>query len=326
MMEKIICGDAIDCLRDLDAGSVDMCVTSPPYYGLRCYGADGQIGLEETPELYISRLIETFREARRVLRDDGTLWVVIGDSYAGGGKGAWSNKDSQKEVYVPDSGSAQSRMRKTWDGIKPKDLIGIPWMLAFALRADGWFLRNDIIWEKPNSMPSSVKDRCTVSHEYIFMLSKSSKYYFDYEAIKEPCVSGDLTSPRGSLGAFSLHSGRRGSGNKERKQRPSSEVVRKGAQAGSVPWEYTTTRNRRSVWTVPTKPLKDSHFATFPPNLIRPCILAGSRCGGVVLDPFFGAGTTGLVAMQEQRGYIGIDINSEYVELARERLRVCRAR
>jgi DNA modification methylase len=277
-------------------------VTSPPYFGLRDYGTDGQIGLETTPDKFVQALVVVFREVRRVLRDDGTLWLNLGDSYAGSGKGAWANKDGgQKEVYIPDPDSPQSRMPKTFDGVKAKDLIGIPWRVAFALQADGWFLRQDIIWHKPNPMPESVQDRCTKAHEYIFLLSKSARYYFDSEAMKEPAVGAP-------------------SGNTLRKSRPTQQSMQLGDQCGSVPWAGGELRNRRSVWTVSTKPFKGAHFATFPPDLIEPCVLAGCPVGGTVLDPFNGAGTTGLVAARHGRAYVGIELNAEYVEITRRRL------
>lgn len=317
-LDKIYCGDALEVLKTLPTGEIHTCVTSPPYYGLRDYGVDGQIGLEETPEEYITRLAEVFREVKRVLRDDGTLWVNIADSYAGSGKGAWQNKEAQKEVYVLDTDSAPARMDKTWSGIKPKDLIGIPWTLAFALRADGWYLRQDIIWAKPNPMPESVRDRCTKSHEYIFLLSKSRNYYFDAEAIADPVAESttkrlnqDLESQRGSTrvpgktnGAMKAVGPRYG-GNKYT------------ADPGAF---YRTKRNKRDVWTVTTKPFKGAHFATFPPDLIKPCILAGSPVDGIVLDPFMGSGTTGEVARKNGRHYIGCELNPKYIEMAENRI------
>ena len=314
MTETILTGDALENLREIDSGSVDCCVTSPPYYALRDYGAEGQIGLEETPEQYIQRLTNVFREVKRVLRDDGTLWVNIGDSYAGSGKGAWDRTDIQKEAYVPKPNGLEAKVSKVPNGCKPKDLIGIPWMLAFALRSDGWYLRSDIIWHKPNTMPSSVKDRCTSSHEYIFMLSKSPKYYYDADAIKEPCVNGDPASPRGSKGTKTKNSGRRD------KQGELGKQTYTGFNERYFSRPALTHRNKRDVWTVTTKPYKGSHFATFPPDLIEPCILSGSRVGGVVLDPFMGSGTTCMVAKQNGRGYIGIELNPEYVELAKKRI------
>jgi DNA modification methylase len=311
MTEDIFIGDVLKMIGSVRDESVDCCVTSPPYYGLRDYGMDGQLGLEQSPSEYIENLVEVFRCVRRAIRNDGTLWVNIGDSYAGSGKGPAGNlgkSHNERDMsYTHLSG-------KVPDGCKPKDLIGIPWMLAFALRADGWYLRQDIIWHKPNPMPESVKDRCTKSHEYIFMLSKSPKYYYDADAIKEPCVNGDSASPRESKGAKTKNSGRRD------KQGELGKQTYTGFNERYFSKPALTHRNKRDVWTVTTKPYKGSHFATFPPDLIEPCILAGSRVGGVVLDPFMGSGTTCMVAKQNGRGYIGIELNPEYVELAKKRI------
>lgn len=302
----IYTGDALDILKTMPSESVNMCVTSPPYYGLRDYGVDGQIGLEETPEAYIDRLTEVFREVRRVLRNDGTLWVNIGDSYAGSGKGAWDNKDAQKEVYVPDRDSPQSKMAKTWNGIKPKDLIGVPWMLAFALRADGWYLRQDIIWQKPNPMPESVRDRCTKSHEYIFLLSKSQQYFFNHDAMKEqavlPAVEKQEKQPR--------------YGGKKYTETPDKFNRTKSGNS----YDYTGYRNRRDVWSVTTQPFAGAHFAVFPEKLVEPCVLAGSPADGTVLDCFNGSGTTGVVCAKNGRNYIGIELNPDYVELSNNRI------
>ena len=279
MVTRILCADALEGLKQIDSGSINTCVTSPPYYGLRDYGVEGQIGLEQTPDEYIARLVSVFREVRRVLRDDGPLWVNIGDSYAGGGRGDGSLGCKQKTNI----GSLGFCPQKAPDGTKPKDLIGTPWMLAFALRADGWYLRQDIIWAKPNPMPESVTDRCTKSHEYIFLLSKSQKYYYDHEAIKEPITEFSRTK----------------SGNA---------------------YNYQPTRNKRDVWTVPTKGFKEAHFAVYPPELIKPCILAGCPEGGIVLDPFTGSGTTGIVALENGREFIGCELNPTYAEMATRRL------
>ena len=352
-MNQIIQGDVIETLRTLPEGFIHTCVTSPPYWGLRDYGVEGQIGLEETPEEYVEKMVEVFREVRRVLRDDGTLWLNLGDSYANSNAGG----------------------KKTPEGLKPKDLVGIPWRVAFALQADGWYLRSDIIWHKPNAMPESVKDRPTKAHEYIFLLSKSPKYYYDADAIREPMVKGDANS-----GAKNY---RRING---AEFRDDSTQSRKDNPLG---------RNKRTVWTVSTKPFKGAHFAVFPPDLIEPCILAGApekacpHCGapwvpvyrreyvggkddpnkenyktpngryevrtergfggtksnraqridilegheptcqcenndgsgrGIVLDPFFGSGTTGVVAEKHGRQWIGIELNPDYIEIARGRL------
>lgn len=253
------------------------CVTSPPYFGLRDYGHIGQIGLEETPEQYIAAMVEVFRCVRDVLADDGTLWLNIGDSYASyrDGKATPDTTRGDSTGTLVPKGSARNRMAATFVGssVKHKDLIGIPWMLAFALRADGWYLRQDIIWHKPNPMPESVKDRCTKAHEYIFLLSKSDRYYFDSDAMKERSVTD---------GSF--------------------------------------TRNRRSVWSVPTRPYKGAHFATFPTALVEPCILAGSRPKDIVLDPFMGSGTTAEVALQHGRRYLGCELNPDYEPLQQQRI------
>ena len=301
-MNRILLGDSIDTLKTLSGRSADCCVTSPPYYGLRDYGADGQIGLEKTPEAYIQRLVEVFREVRRVLRDDGTLWVNIGDSYA-------ANRSYQVADNRPTDVGNHMAMRVPL-GCKPKDLIGIPWMLAFALRADGWHLRQDIIWHKPNAMPESVKDRCTKSHEHIFLLSKSSKYYFDGDSIKEPSEG----RTKGAASSFKRGDSKRGLSICPNSPMPTHRPNRPPVFYDG---EY---RNRRSVWTVAVKPYKGAHFATFPPGLVLPCILAGSREGGTVLDPFIGSGTTAVVAIKSQRRYIGCEINQGYVKIAERRI------
>lgn len=327
-------GDCREVLKTLSDQSVNCCVTSPPYFGLRSYGIgteNGEIGLEQTPDAYVAELVAVFREVRRVLRNDGTVWLNLGDSYCG----STSETPSKRENSPIAKGTVVSQENRAGRGdrtrsllknnIKPKDLIGIPWMVAFALRADGWYLRQDIIWHKPNPMPESVKDRCTKAHEYIFLLSKSAKYYFDNEAIKEPVSKGAA----GSL----FHTGKTGehqmgrssnkprtSGNVERKQRPSAEVLKIGNVAGSVPYtDVDGLRNKRSVWTVSTKPYKGAHFATFPPDLITPCILAGCPVGGTVLDPFGGSGTTAQVAQEHGRKAIMIELNPSYIKLQEKR-------
>lgn len=257
-------GDALTALRRLPAGSVRCVVTSPPYWGLRDYGSEEQIGLEGTMQQFLHRLVSIFAEVKRVLSDDGTLWLNIGDGYTSGNRGyrAPDKKNPARAMDVrPD----------TPEGLKPKDLIGIPWRLAFALQADGWYLRSDVVWNKPNAMPESVKDRPARSHEFLFMLTKSERYFYDWQAVREVADGGGL-------------------------------------------------RNRRSVWNVNTRPFAGAHFATFPPDLIRPCIRASTQPGDYVLDPFFGSGTVGLVCQEENRQYIGIELNPEYVALAAERL------
>jgi DNA modification methylase len=290
-----------------DGIKAQMCVTSPPYFGLRDYGHEGQIGLEQTPEQYIAAMVEVFRCVRDVLSDDGTLWLNIGDSYYNyrpgvgqrqGKKSIASQKFSEVEV-------CHKRGLKL-DGLKEKDLIGIPWMLAFALRADGWYLRQDIIWHKPNPMPESVRDRCTKAHEYLFLLSKSERYFFDSEAMQEPSAGWPIkgAKTRGNTGYAAA------SGVGKSPQRDANGGLGGDGQ----------TRNRRSVWTVATKPYKGAHFATFPPPLIEPCILAGSRPNDVVLDPFMGSGTTAQVSTQTGRQYIGCELNPEYVKLHHMRM------
>ncbi|MBA4215657.1 MAG: DNA adenine methylase [Polaromonas sp.] len=288
-----------------DGVRVQTCVTSPPYFGLRDYGHDGQIGLEQTPEQYIAAMVEVFRCVRDVLADDGTLWLNIGDSYnAHPGQRKTTDKAGDKQQSVRGAQAAPSR---SVDSCKPKDLIGIPWMLAFALRADGWYLRQDIIWHKPNPMPESVRDRCTKAHEYIFLLSKSERYFYDHEASKEPAVS---EKPAGNK--RHKYADAYAAGTSEEHRTKAGLLALTG-----VEWE---TRNRRSVWTVATRPYKGAHFATFPPALIEPCILAGSRPGDLVLDPFMGSGTTAAVAIQHGRQYLGCELNPEYGPLQAERI------
>lgn len=312
-------GDALTVLKTLPSESVQMCCSSPPYWGLRDYGAEGQLGLEKTPDEYVANMVAVFREVRRVLRDDGTLWLNLGDSYAGSWSGNSMRPDGgQQREGSPGfqsklvDGRYRGRNGVVPSGMKPKDLVGIPWMTALALREDGWWLRSDIIWNKPNCMPSSVKDRPTTNHEYIFLLAKSASYFYDHDAIKEP------------LSAASA--GRYRHGFKDKKTgttkglRVSGEAQPRGDAVPIVKLEVPSGRTKRTVWTVTTKAFKGAHFATFPPKLITPCILAGSRPGDTVLDPFNGAGTTGLVALQHGRQYVGIDINPEYLEMTRKRL------
>ena len=299
----------------------------------KCGAWLGSLGLEPTPELYVKHMVDVFREVRRVLREDGTLWLNLGDSYGNGKVG----RDDQQRFYDRTHGYksktiGKARPRKKPKGIKPKDLIGIPWMVAFALRADGWYLRQDIIWHKPNPMPESVRDRCTKAHEYVFLLSKSRQYYYDAAAIKEPLaqtsiarLSQDIGKQNGSNRVPGKTNGPMKavgkSGNKERKP-GSARGCPEGTGSnvcGSVPWQGDT-RNKRSVWTVSTKPFKDAHFATFPEELIEPCILAGCPEGETVLDPFAGAGTTGVVAARGYRNFIGFEINPEYCEMAWKRI------
>jgi len=307
-VDVILQGDALEVLRMLPSESVNCCVTSPPYWGLRDYGIEGQLGLERTPEEYVERLVGIFREVRRVLRDDGTLWLNLGDCYASPGKGGpWDEKRVQKNtgrvLY------SQQANRGKYPGLKPKDLVGIPWRTALALQADGWWLRSDIIWAKPDPVPESVRDRPTKSHEHIFLLAKNERYYYDQDAIREPLQKS--TVKREKLGyGHAFASQFRGS--------PDDKRYPDGKRLTTI--SNPKGRNKRDVWMVPTKPFKGSHFAVFPPDLIRPCILAGCPEGGVVLDPFFGSGTTGVVAKQEGRHYIGIELNPGYIEMAKERI------
>jgi len=310
-LNHIYTGDALKTLRKFPAESVDCVVTSPPYYCLRDYGKIGQIGLEKSPETYIKNLVSVFMECRRVLKKEGTMWIVIGDSYAGSGRG-WSGKNDLYSRKTQPKASFANEFSKPHKiaGYKNKDLIGIPWMLAFALRNSGWFLRQDIIWNKPNPMPESVRDRCTKAHEYIFLFAKSARYYFNYPAMLEPAKWDGR--------AKNIYHGstKYGSSNSSL----TNQQIHKGGKRWANSIDGIPARNRRSVWTVPTRGFKGAHFATFPPDLIRPCIEAGCPSDGVVLDPFMGAGTTALIARELGRNYVGIELNSEYVRLAEERL------
>lgn len=319
MTYQLISADAVSGLRQLPERSVQCIVTSPPYFGLRDYGNAGQIGLEPSPTEYINRLVAVFQAARRVLADDGTLWVNLGDSYIGGKGKSGSAGPEKQEARHADGRSinrayqtlggggimrpADDRAMLRADGIKPKDLMGIPWRVAFALQADGWYLRQDIIWHKPNPMPESVRDRCTKSHEYLFLLTKRPHYYYNAAAIAEPSVDAEsYTGKRARTGG----------------KRLGIELVKQGLTERAAEYVGKTypTRNKRSVWRVTTSRFKGAHFATFPPALITPCVLAGSRDGDIVLDPFSGSGTTGVVALSHGRRYIGIDINPSYNALA----------
>lgn len=276
---QIIQGDCIEGVKTLPDGCIHTCVTSPPYWGLRDYGHDDQIGMEKTPEQFIEKMVNIFREVRRVLRDDGTVWLNLGDTYAGYWGDATAKRENRPSLADTSwtNGFCMNKKPKFHDAfgnmkIKPKDLVGIPWRVAIALQADGWYLRQDIIWHKPNPMPESVIDRCTKAHEYIFLLSKSSKYYYDGNAIKEQTVSGE------------------------------------------------EKKNKRSVWSVNNRGYKGAHFATFPKELIEPCVLAGCPKGGTVLDPFTGSGTTCVVALNNNRRFIGIELNSDYIKIAKKRI------
>jgi len=276
-LNQIVCGDSLEFLRTLGDECIQCCVTSPPYWGLRDYGHDRQMGLEETPEAYLANMVEVFREVRRVLRSDGTLWLNLGDTYGNG-------------------------VTKRQSGVKPKELVGIPWRMAFTLQSDGWWLRQDIIWHKPNPMPESIDDRCTKSHEYVFLMTKSEKYWYNAESVRE-----DSTN--------------RSSGNLKRKKSAASALGWQGDIGKSIPYEATGFRNRRSVWTIASRPCKGAHFAVMPPDLAEVCIRAGSFSGSVVLDPFMGSGTVACVARQFGRNFVGCELNPEYVQLANERLK-----
>ena len=323
---QLLQGDVLERLRELPDNSVHCVVTSPPYWGLRDYGVEGQIGLEATFEEFIAKLVEVFREVRRVLRPDGTCWVNMGDAYANDGK--WGGSTGGKHVEALHGNSGIGRGKKL-TGLKPKDLIGQPWMLAFALRADGWWLRQDIIWAKPNPMPESVTDRCTKSHEYVFLLTKSERYFYDAEAVKEPAngwngsefhdgknliVHPNVGKNRGKGNARNF----RGGVYVENETFDNDGHLDRNSR-GNQPNDQGT-RNKRSVWTISTEAFPEAHFATFPTELVKPCILAGSPDGGTVLDPFSGSGTTGVVALRLGRAYLGIELNPEYIAIAERRL------
>lgn len=287
-------GDSLEVLRTIPSGTVRTCVTSPPYFGLRDYGHEGQIGLEATLDDYITNLVNVFREVRRVLTEDGTLWLNLGDSFSSGGRKTTGRNDAVRHG-IPTGGGFKAGPRSVAgsDGLPAKNLIGVPWRVAFALQADGWILRSDIIWHKPNAMPESVKDRPTKAHEYVFLFAKNPSYFYDADAVMEP-ISAATKAKREKL---------------------------PGAVAGAATGlEPSGKRHKRTVWSVNTKPYKGAHFAVFPEALVEPCILAGSKPGDTVLDPFNGAGTTGLVALRHGRSYLGIELNPEYVELTRKRL------
>ena len=311
MAVRILIGDCRERLGELPDASVNCCVTSPPYFGLRDYGHEGQMGLEPTPDEFVAGMVEVFREVRRVLRDDGTLWLNIGDSYSSGGGDTYTGFNARYDGTGIDGGKqAQTakHFKKVGDkSLAPKNLIGVPWRLAFALQSDGWILRQDIIWSKPNPMPESVRDRCTKAHEYLFLLSKGPKYFYDADAIREPNISLEATQAR---------SNQHNKGDKY-EARPD---LGGGDGRSRLDFFNEAGRNKRSVWTVTPEPFPGAHFATYPPALIEPCVLAGCPKGGTVLDPFGGAGTTGLVADRLQRDAILIELNPEYAEIARKRL------
>jgi len=360
-LNKIYNCDSINGLKNLPEQCVNTCVTSPPYWGLRDYGIEGQYGLEDSPENFIAKLVEVFREVKRVLRDDGTLWLNVGDSYAHNGAAYGSEKSTLTGRKQGEEMGKARRFVKSRDGLKPKDLVGIPWMLAFALRADGWYLRQDIIWSKPNPMPESVTDRCTKSHEYIFMLSKSKKYYYDAAAIKTPYAdktfstfgietkgygdgSGLIASENwakdvkvrkpkiwkapdgwdtgeGAHGTFHREGREKGKTAKQRGHSRRHDGFNDRWDSMSKEEQQSMGANKRSVWSIATAPFKEAHFATFPEELPATCIKAGCPVGGIVLDPFMGAGTTALVARKLQRSFVGFELNPAYITIAERRLK-----
>lgn len=384
-LNKIHCGDTRELLKQIPDESINCCVTSPPYWGLRDYGTasweggnsscshieseirtgkgleelskryrgggkkqgqvnaiqyktvchecgavrvDQQMGLEKTPDEFVKSMVEVFREVKRVLRDDGTLWLNLGDSYCANSTGNQGNGKSTLGGGKDTQIEAGKRPDKKVIGLKPKNLVGIPWRVAFALQADGWYLRQDIIWAKPNPMPESVTDRCTKSHEYIFLMSKSERYFYDHEAIKEPAIGGqcpsassferEVNEPIRPGQIYQQHRKKRPSKKKGSFNGKTEAMAATGQNAFRA---VTDFRNKRSVWTVSTKPYKKAHFATFPPKLIEPCILAGCPKGGVVLDPFSGAGTTAFVASENNRQYIGFELNPDYIEISEVRIK-----
>jgi len=305
MNYEIKLGDSLEVLKAMDSESVHCCVTSPPYWALRNYDVDGQLGQEHTPEEYVNKLVDILREVKRVLRDDGTLWLNLGDSYVGSGA-----KGKHKDPKNPKGRNAQSDKANNnkVQGLKPKDMVGIPWRVAFALQDDGWYLRSDIIWHKNNCMPSPVKDRPTSSHEHIFLLSKSQKYYYDNEAIYEPLIDPNRKDEGAS-----------GFGGLKHTSQP-DKTTNSTYSGRKFDASKLKGKNKRDVWIVPTAHYKGSHVAVYPPKLIKPCILAGCPDGGTVLDPFSGSGTTGVVALQNNKKYIGIELNPEYVKLSEDRI------
>jgi len=358
---KVICGDSLEILKTLPSASVQCVVTSPPYWGLRDYGFKGQIGMEKTPEEYVNHLVDIFHELKRVLRQDGVFWLNLGDSYfstqtttggcspkstLSGGGGPNSRQGSKNEFLY----NIQPKIshKKVLANVKPKDLIGIPWMVAFALRADGWYLRSDIIWAKNNPMPESVTDRPTRSHEYIFLLTKNKKYYYDAEAIKEPLAASSIqrlsqptfdsqTGGEKDYGPTSNRSARKTLVNLKKhycgpnsranvdyvpKKNLKQDMIAKGTYVGfNDRYVPVTKRNKRDVWTIAVRPYMGAHFATFPEKLVEPCVLAGSKPGDVVMDPFAGSGTTLAVALRLGRNYLGIEGNPKYMKLIRERIK-----
>lgn len=312
MQDSVLIGDALVLLPQVSEASVQCCVTSPPYWGLRDYGVDGQLGRESTPEEYVQKLVSIFAEVRRSLTATGTLWINLGDSYTSGNRKKRAS-DRKNPIRADEFRAAVPA------GCKPKDLIGVPWMVAFALRADGWYLRSDIIWHKPNVMPESVTDRPTKAHEYLFLLSKSEQYYYDHKAVREEAVGKTIHDLTGQ--GYSPPGQSPSCGNRKALHGPTYSRHRSSVQGGQdLRAVIDGKRNRRSVWTVPTAPFKGAHFATFPPALIEPCILAGSKPGDLVLDPFVGTGTTCALAKKLGRHYLGIELNANYAPLFNKRI------
>ena len=320
---KLYHGGCLEILKQMPNESIDCVVTSPPYWGLRDYSTDGQIGLEPTIKEYIDVMTEIFGEVRRVLKRDGTLWLNMGDSYTNGGRGGNSEIHNHEH-------SAQGICYAMPGGLKPKDLIGMPWRVAFALQDDGWYLRSDIIWHKPNPMPESVTDRPTKSHEYIFLMSESSQYFYDAEAIMEPVsknthlrISQNVAA---QVGSDRAHAGGKINGNMKAvirtpKQQEPGKGIRNNDSFNNATCLPVLERNKRTVWTIPTQGYSEAYFATYPVNLIYPCIKAGCRPGGIVMDPFIGSGTTAIVAEKLNRRWIGIEINADYIKIAKERIK-----
>lgn len=302
MSAKILVGDVRSRLQELEANSVQTVITSPPYWGLRDYGNDGQFGLESTPQEFVKNLCQVFDEVWRVMKDDGTLWLNLGDSYAGSGKGPAGNLGAKhNERHLEHKHSAIVP-----DGLKAKDLVGIPWRVAFALQERGWYLRQDIIWAKPNVMPESVRDRCTKSHEYLFLLTKQPRYYYDHIAIKEPVAAVSLQRAKSGW----------------KTDRPSAKLGKAGIDVEEMGIRFVNPegRNKRDVWFIPTGSFKGAHFAVMPEKLVEPCILAGSKEGDTVLDPFTGSGTVAVVALRHQRNFVGIELSPEYAQIAEKRI------
>ena len=293
----ILVGDVRKRLAEIPDRTVQCCVTSPPYWGLRDYGHDGQIGLEQTPDEYVAEMVAVFAEVRRVLRDDGVLWLNLGDSYAG------NNSRASNGGRAGFGKPRETVTNRIGEGLKSKDLVGIPWRVAFALQADGWYLRQDIIWHKPNPMPESVTDRCTKSHEYVFMLTKSARYYFDNQAIKEEAKTPPATRDKNVEGYQADY--------------PIGDRSSKGERVFGADGK----RNKRDVWTINTKPFKGAHFAVMPEALVEPCVMASSRPDDLVLDPFTGSGTVGVVALRHSRNFLGVELNPDYAEIARNRIK-----